>query len=180
MRCVYANVHMSVKSSHTLRPVWARSNCSGQGWLSLSGVEVRRQRQETRPGCLDLLCLSACFVTMQYRGEGPRLVMHWVLVFETLWHQACECLMLNSTVSIVALGETTEVRKHLAGLLLCAHLSCPPRNIHASQRLLYIIPQIPGMYLHMMIWTFRFSGKNHNIKKYILPFNCSTARSSRW
>ena len=50
----------------------------------LSGAEVRRQRQEHRPGCLDLLCLSACFVTMQYRGgggEGPRLVVHRVLVF---------------------------------------------------------------------------------------------------
>lgn len=35
---------------------------------------MRRQRQEHRPGCLDLLCLSACFVTMQYSGgvEGGR------------------------------------------------------------------------------------------------------------
>ncbi len=70
---------------------------------------MRRQGQEHRPGCLDLLCLSACFVTMQYRGgEGPRLVVHRVLVFEALWHQvAYECLMLSSAVSIVALRETT-------------------------------------------------------------------------
>lgn len=27
-------------------------------------------RQEHKPYCLDLLCLSACFVTMQYRGGG--------------------------------------------------------------------------------------------------------------
>lgn len=98
---------------------------------------MRRQRQEHRPDCLDLLCLSTCFVTMQYGGEGSRPVVHGVLVFETLWHQvAYECLMQNSTVSIVAQRETTEQRKHLAGLFLCAtyKLSCisPSFPFHTS------------------------------------------------
>lgn len=58
---------------------------------------------------------------MQYvRGGGVRLVVHF-LFFETDWHQVgYEYLMLNSTVSIVALRETTEQRTLLADLFLCA------------------------------------------------------------
>lgn len=59
----------------------------GQGRLSLSGVEVRRQRHKHRPCCLDLLSLSACFVSMQKNG-GWGLVVYQLHVFETQWqHQ---------------------------------------------------------------------------------------------
>lgn len=73
--CAHANVYASV-TEFIYSPVWARRNCCGQGRLSLSGAEVRRQRQEHRPGCLDLLSLSACFVTMQNKeggGGGTRM-----------------------------------------------------------------------------------------------------------
>lgn len=55
-------------------------NCS-----CLSGAEVRRQRQEHKPYCLDLLCLYV-FVSMQNGGlrEGSRLVVNQIFVFETL------------------------------------------------------------------------------------------------
>lgn len=133
--------------------VWACRNYSGQGWLSLSGAEVRRQRQEHRPDCLDLHCLLACFVTMQCMGrwggggKGLRLV-HRVFVVETLWHQvAFECLMLNSTLSIVAQRETTEQRNHLAAVFWCATYKHPRISFH----LFPFILQIPAMGVHIMI-----------------------------
>lgn len=68
--CAHANVYMSVTDFIYTELCISRRNCCGQGRLSLSGAEVRRQRQEHRPGCLDLLSLSACFVSMQNGGQG--------------------------------------------------------------------------------------------------------------
>lgn len=48
----------------------ARRKSCGQGRRSLSGAEVRRQGQEHRAGCLDLLRLSRGFVTMRDKQEG--------------------------------------------------------------------------------------------------------------
>lgn len=48
----------------------ARRKSCGRGRQSLSGAEVRRQGQEHRAGCLDLLRLSRGFVTMRDKQEG--------------------------------------------------------------------------------------------------------------
>lgn len=112
-----------------------RSSC-GQGRRSSSGAEVRRQRQEHRPGCLDLLRLSECFVTMQdkHGGEGPRRGVHQLLALETRWqHQVVqECLMLNRAVSIAALRENHRTKEAVGRPVLMCLLVMPPINTHSS------------------------------------------------
>ena len=128
---------------------WALRIRSGQGRRCLSGAEVRRQRQEHRLGCLDLLCLPACFVTVQYGGRDR----DYTEPSSCFWDTLASGRVFDAEQHCFHCGPRGKHRTKTAfgrPALTCLFVM-PPININASRNLFLFRPQILGIYLHMMI-----------------------------
>lgn len=161
--CVYANVCLSVTEFTYTEPA---GTVVKQGCLSLSGAEVRRQRQEHRPGCLDLLSLSACFVTMQYGGGGtetssaPSSCFWDSLASGSIW-------VFDAEQQCFHYGPegNHRTKKRFGRPVLMHSFVMPPINIHASH------PSRTSSTRHGCAqddWISLFSGKSHNMKRPLL------------
>lgn len=135
--CVYPNFVQAI----CILCVELSMNPQEQKWAGLPEF-VWSWGEASAAGTLSGLAPSVCMFCNHAASTrvcgGGGLVVH-VLFFETDWHQvAYVYLMQNSTVSIVALRETTEQRKDSWDLFSCLS----PINIYLGLRLFLFIPHM--------------------------------------